>query len=111
MYCGSHFKNCLKWARSKVDDENIMIISAKYGLIPLDKKINYYDIKMGQPGSISLIDLKIQANHFKDEQIISTAGNEYRKMLDQIFKNITYPFKNLSMGYMAQAMKKDQCRN
>lgn len=113
MYIGSHFKNCLRWARSKTDDNNILILSAKYGLLRLNQKIEYYDLKMGDRGCIGFNEVKKQALFLKilDEQILSTAGKEYRLVLDKVFKDIKYPFFNLSLGYMAQAMNRDICRN
>jgi hypothetical protein len=113
MYIGSHFKNCLKWARSKTDDSNIFILSAKYGLLKLDQKIEYYNLMMGQKGCVDFSFIKKQAIELNiiDDVILSTAGKEYRLVLDKVFNHIKYPFFNLSLGYMAQAMNKDVCKN
>lgn len=112
MYIGSHFKNCLKWARSKTIDENIFILSAKYGILKLDEKIMPYDLRMGDKGCVTKEHVFNQANNLNllDHEIISTAGSDYQKVLG-FFKNIKFPFNGLSMGYMAQAMKKDLCKN
>lgn len=53
MYIGSMFKDALTTARGIVSDENIFILSAKYGLVRLDQVIEPYDVKLGQPGTIS----------------------------------------------------------
>jgi cytoplasmic iron level regulating protein YaaA (DUF328/UPF0246 family) len=109
MYLGSHFKRCLSWAKSKSSQDKIFILSAKYGLLKLDQKINPYDLRMGQEGCVDFNFVKNQAIELNiiDNQIYSTAGKEYRNILDQVFKNIKYPFFNMSMGYMAQAIKRD----
>lgn len=109
MYMGTHFKKCLKWAKSKTSEDNIFILSAKYGLLKLDQKINPYDLKMGMKNCVDSNFIKKQAIELNiiEDQIYSTAGKEYRIVLDQVFKNIKYPFFNLSMGYMAQAIKRD----
>jgi len=109
MYVGSHFKDCLKWAKSKEKNDNIYILSAKYGLLKLSDIIKPYDLKMGEKGCVSSDFIKNQAKEFGilDCEIISTAGREYRMVLDKVFKNIKYPFYNLSLGYMKQAIQRD----
>ena len=109
MYIGSHFKRCLSFALSKVKEDKVFILSAKYGLLRLNDLISSYELKMGQSGSVDENTIIKQAELFniRDEQIISTAGSEYKKILIKTFKNIKFPFEGLSMGYMAQAMKRN----
>lgn len=109
LYVGGHFKKCLAWAKAKVGAENVFIISAKYGLLKLDDMIEPYDLRMGQPGSVSTLVLLRQAEDLGiiDEEILSSAGADYQKPLVRVFQKIKFPFKGLTMGFMAQAMKKD----
>lgn len=108
MYIGSHFRNCLRWARRKTDDSKIFILSARYGLLRLEDQIAPYDLKMGQPGSVTVEKVRAQAAAFGISGIIfSTAGAKYREILKEIFPNIHFPFEGRSMGLMAQAMKRD----
>jgi len=112
MYVGGHFKNCLKWAKSSTITENIFILSAKYGLLKLDEMIAPYDLKMGQKGSVTGEFISRQAHDLgfwpaKGFEIISSAGEAYQGPLIKAFgQSIKFPFKGLSMGYMAQAMKR-----
>ncbi len=107
MYVGAFFKAQLRYALKHFNREQIFILSAKYGLLTLDEKIAPYDLKMGQTGSIGADTLKIQAATMGiiNNQITSTAGKDYRAVLDRVFINVNYPFKNLTgMGHMIKAM-------
>jgi cytoplasmic iron level regulating protein YaaA (DUF328/UPF0246 family) len=107
MYVGGFFKAQLFYAKKHFPDDQIFILSAKYGLLTLSEKIKPYDLKMGQVGSIGYDSVKKQAIALNiiDNKIISTAGKEYRLVLDKVFPDILYPFKDLKgMGYMIKAM-------
>lgn len=110
MYVSGYFKQCLAWAKAKTSPEKIFIISAKYGLLRLDEVIAPYDLRMGQPGSISPSAISRQAEDLGivDAEIISTAGADYQKVLNRVFKKISYPFEGMTIGYRGQAMKKDR---
>lgn len=116
MYVGGHFRNCLRWAKSKTAPDKIFILSAKYGLLRLEDKIDPYELRMGSPGCVTGIFISRQAHDLgfwpaMGNEIISSAGKDYQGPLVQAFgTSIKFPFQGLSMGYMAQAMKKDsQC--
>lgn len=53
LYIGSMFQDTLRTALTMTDRNNIFILSAKYGLVQLDTVLEPYDLKMGQPGSVS----------------------------------------------------------
>lgn len=107
MYIGSFFKTQLQWAKKHFNRNNIFILSAKYGLLKLDDLIEPYDLKMGDKNSVNLQTISKQIKKYKiNGKIYSTAGKEYRKILDKVFINIEYPFRHLKgMGYMIKAMK------
>lgn len=52
LYTGSMFKDTLRTALTMTARENVLILSAKHGLVRLDQMLEPYDLKMGQPGSI-----------------------------------------------------------
>ncbi len=109
MYVGSHFKTCLRWAKSKTTPEHIFILSAKYGLLKLTDVIEPYELKMGQKGCVTDEYVKFQASQLKiaNHRVLSTAGKEYRLILDKVFKKIEYPFFNMALGYMKQAITRE----
>ena len=100
LYTGTHFKRCLMWAMANFSQDDIYILSAKYGLLKLDTIIEHYDLKMGQKGCVSIEKLKEQAFMFRidHQKVISTCGERYREALDKVFYKPEYPFKGLSMG-------------
>lgn len=107
MYIGSFFKAQLEWAKKNFEKDKIYILSAKYGLLKLNDFIEPYNIKMGEKGSIDLIKISQQIKKYNiNEKIYSSAGKDYRFLLNKVFINIEYPFKHLKgMGYMIKAMK------
>lgn len=108
MYIGTFFKAQLGFALKYFKRDDVFILSAKYGLLTLDQKIAPYDLKMGQIGSVSVDLVKQQAEKLGiiKNKITSTAGKDYRTVLDNVFLNINYPFKDLKgMGFMIKAMK------
>ena len=52
LYTGSYFRLALA-AAERVDGAQVFVLSAAYGLVPIDKVIATYDVRMGAPGSIT----------------------------------------------------------
>ena len=46
LYIGTYFKLCLALAKTITSEKDIYILSAKYGLIPLEKEIEPYEEKI-----------------------------------------------------------------
>jgi hypothetical protein len=62
LYTGSQFRMALA-AAAEIDDEvQVLVLSAKYGLITLDTILDPYDVKMGDAGSVDPCDLILQAS-------------------------------------------------
>src|SRR5262245_7291325 len=61
LYVGSYFRACLAYALAIAPAKDIFVLSAKYGLIGINDQIEPYDLKMGEPGSITSIKLSDQA--------------------------------------------------
>lgn len=53
LYVGQQFTLTLAAARNEVDDEHILILSARHGLLRLSDMVDAYDTKMGDPGSVT----------------------------------------------------------
>lgn len=52
LYTGSAFREVLAAAIAEVGEENVMILSAKWGLLELDQPVAPYDTKMGDADAI-----------------------------------------------------------
>jgi hypothetical protein len=60
FYLGSMFQDALNTARQLFTDDRIFVVSAKHGLVPLDTVLEPYDMKMGDPGSVTPDDISRQ---------------------------------------------------
>ncbi|MEB3023048.1 MULTISPECIES: DUF6884 domain-containing protein [Mycolicibacter] len=62
LYDSDHFRFTLRAAeaRSRSVGGRVMILSAKYGLLELDRVIAPYDVTMGQDGAVDVADLSSQ---------------------------------------------------
>ena len=103
----------LKFGKS-FNPDKIFILSAKYGLIDLNREINPYDKTLNEMNSSEkrlwadnvLHDLRKVANLDMDE-FIFLAGENYRKYLTPHIKNYKIPLKGLSIGKQLQYLKKE----
>lgn len=62
LYTGSAFRHQLAAAEAIVASEGgqVLILSALHGLVELDQPVASYDVKMGDPRSITAVELAIQ---------------------------------------------------
>jgi len=113
IYISPLFKMNLKFAKS-FNPDKMFILSAKHGLIDLDKEIEPYDKTLNLMRSAEkkewannvLQDLRKVADLSKDEFIFLAGGN-YRKHLVPSIKNYKIPLKHLSIGRQLQYLKEE----
>jgi hypothetical protein len=77
LYIGSYHLAGRRAAAALTTPDRILILSALHGLLPFDRVISPYELRMGQPGSIGTAALRRQAEqlHLVDElQVIVLAG-------------------------------------
>jgi hypothetical protein len=82
FYTGSMFQDSLRTARKLFSDDRIYIMSAKHGIVPLDKVLEPYDVKLGMEGSI---DARTLADSLDEAGIEGTITSLLPKMYDQLF--------------------------
>ncbi len=112
LYISSLFKKSFKYAQLLKPD-NIFILSAKYGLLDLDKEIEPYEETLNNksPNEIRnwaikvIVQLKERLNLNKDEVIIF-AGKNYYKFLLPYIKNYRLPLEGLSLGNRMKFLNK-----
>lgn len=86
LYVGSMFVDALATARTLVDDDHILILSAQHGLMALDTLVAPYDLKMGQPGSVEAIEVAaglICHGVGVDDTVMTMLPKQYLKVLDE----------------------------
>ncbi len=111
LYISTFFKKSLQYAKS-LNPDKIFILSAKYGLLPLDKEIDTYDLTLN---NFKVKELKEWSNNtlqqlstesdFKNDQFIFLAGDRYRKYLLPGINNYKIPMQGLGIGKQLQFLK------
>jgi len=101
LYQGDFFKKVKKFALLNQFDLNI--ISAKYGLITSDKEINNYDAKIKNNDDIKNLKPKVipKLNKMIDnyDKILLLMGNDYKKILESVVNdNFIHFFDKRGLG-------------
>lgn len=110
LYISPLFKLNLKYARS-LNPDNIFILSAKYGLVDLEEKIEPYDKTLN---TMPVEEIKSWANNIieklknlinlDEDRVIFLAGEKYRRYLLPYIKNYEIPLKGLTIGRQLQSL-------
>ncbi len=111
LYISPLFKYGLAYAKTLQPDK-IYILSAKYGVLELDKIIEPYNTTLNTMSSKEikewsekvLIQLKEKID-LNSDKIIFLAGDNYRKYLIPHIKNYTVPLKGLGIGKQLKFLK------
>ncbi len=117
LYISPLFKMNLDYARMQHPDA-IYILSAKYGLLDLEKIIEPYEqtlntmkIREVKDWALDVIDQMQGKINFQNDEIIFLAGERYRKFLMPLCRNATAPLKGLGIGRQLQWLKKNITTN
>src|SRR5262249_39125558 len=85
------FRVAVKAADKLVEDGGtILVLSAKYGLIELDRNIVPYNLKLGQPGAITVDELRRQLRPYRGATIIALLPKPYDALLAAAFRTDRY---------------------
>jgi hypothetical protein len=84
LYTSSTFRGALAAAEAQCDQ--VFIISALHGLISPDEIIEPYDVKMGDPGSITIEEIAAQARIFEGTDIYAFTPAAYFEIIDEAFR-------------------------
>lgn len=111
LYVSTFFKLNVKYANSLSPDE-IYILSAKYGLLALENKIEPYEQTLNNMRTDEIKEwanrvlqqLKLVAS-LEETEFIFLAGDKYRKYLLPHIKNATVPLEGLRIGEQLQRLK------
>ena len=111
LYISPLFRYNLKFANS-MNPDVIYILSAKYGLLNLNREISPYEKTLDKMSFFErkiwadsiLFELEKVSNLEKDE-FIFLAGNKYRKDLISKIKNYKIPLKGLGIGKQLKYLK------
>lgn len=111
LYIGTLFKLNLKYAKTLKPDD-IFVLSAKHGLLPLEKKIEPYEQTLN---NMRTSEIKHWANGVLEQineicsidetEFIFLAGEKYRKYLLPHLKTTQIPLEGLRIGKQLQKLK------
>jgi hypothetical protein len=109
LYVGPYVRAAMRWARSVTD--RVYILSALHGLVPEGRVLAPYDLRLGQPGSITPDRLRAQAIELAvaDEPDVAVAGGmDYVRLARAVWPWARAPFSAESgvrgQGYAMAAM-------
>ncbi len=112
LYISPLFKMNLRFAK-QLSPNKIFILSAKYGLVDLNKKIEPYnctlnDIKIGERKDWAkrVLQKLTKVSSLESDEFIILAGEKYREYLINKIKNYKIPLKGLSIGKQLQYLKR-----
>lgn len=107
LYNGSYFKQALAYAQKHFDAT--YILSAYYGLLTLDQKVDSYDLIITQLSKEQrkrwglAVAKQIRYTINKNDNLYFLAGEEYCKPLLPYFPNATVLFKGMRIGERKRA--------
>lgn len=109
MYTGSYARACARAASAlTAAGGTVLVLSALYGLTPLDRVIEPYELRMGQPGSVTGEQLREQARALgvdRAREVVVLAGAAYTAAARQVWPDAAAPLAGLAgMGYQLQRL-------
>lgn len=92
MYTGPYHLACRRAAAAW--GGHVSILSAKYGLLELEDVIAAYDLRIGQPGSVTVEQLRWQAHQYgllNCSDVTVFAGKDYAHLVRQVWPHAFAP--------------------
>ena len=88
LYTSVFFRQALAAARSEVDDDAILVLSARHGLLALTDVVAPYDTKMGDAGCVDVATLAAQAigRGLVDAEVYALLPASYFARLDEALR-------------------------
>jgi hypothetical protein len=112
LYVSDLFCSGLRYARS-LNPDKIFILSAKHGVLPLDKEVEPYNITLNNMNIAAVREwahaVAKELSEYADLQndhFIVLAGMRYRKFLLQYLSSYEIPMAYLPIGKQLQFLKK-----
>jgi hypothetical protein len=109
LYTGSYHRACRRAADAlTAQGGTVVVLSALYGLVPLDQVLEPYDLRMGQPGSVTPARLSEQARTLgldDAREVVVLGGAAYTAAALTVWPHAATPLAGLGgMGYQLQAL-------
>ena len=100
MYVGPYFRATLLAATALADRSDVLILSAKYGLLGIGQPVEPYDLTLGQPGAITAGQLAHQAAQrgITGRTVTALCGARYTALARQVWPDLRAPLAGLGIG-------------
>ncbi|MCF3960288.1 DUF6884 domain-containing protein [Streptomyces fuscigenes] len=110
LYTGSFHRACRRAADALArPGGTVLVLSALHGLVPLDRVLAPYELRMGEAGSVTGEQLRAQARALglgHAREVIVLAGAAYTAAARQAWPHATAPLEGApGMGYQLQRLK------
>ena len=116
VYTSSLFKLNLKYANS-ISADKIFILSAKHGLLDLEKEIEPYNQTLNnmkdeeiKAWADNVLQSLAQFSNLNEDEFVFLAGEKYRKHLIPMIKNYKVPMEGLGIGKQLKFLKENELR-
>ena len=90
LYVGSYHRAARAAALRMTVPKRVLILSARYGLIGLEDRIESYELTMGQRGSVTVTTLASQAEGLQGPVVV-LAGMAYTRMVLAVWPDAETP--------------------
>ncbi|OUS97388.1 DUF6884 domain-containing protein [Rhodococcus sp. NCIMB 12038] len=94
LYRSTYFRLGLNAANALTGPESVRILSARHGLLPLHTVIEPYNLRLGQPGSVTAGQLRVQAagqGLLDRRDVVLFGGRDYVDLARQIWPHALTP--------------------
>lgn len=115
LYISDLFRSSLLYAKKHLRPDHIFILSAKHGLLPLDREVEPYDLTLKKMSAAKVKEwAQMTANQLSEhsnlqsDHFIILAGERYRRYLLPYIpkKNRNIPMEKLRIGEQLQYLKR-----
>lgn len=109
LYTGSFFRSQWNWATAIAPASRIRILSALHGIISPMVYLDPYDLKMGDPGSVTVEQIRAGIPPDADSILTSCSGEYLARLRAATDLPITAPFSGgmgTRMGQMVRATRR-----
>lgn len=93
-YTGTYHRLGLRAAAALTGPDLTRILSARFGLMPLHQLVEPYNLRLGQPGSITVDQLREQASDqdlLGHSNVVIFGGRDYTALAQQVWPNAHTP--------------------
>lgn len=94
MYLGSYHHACRRYAR-RIGADRVLVLSARYGLLELQERIEPYDLRMGQSGCVDADTIRLQAQRLGvlDADVVVVGGTDYVERAAVVWPDAALPLR------------------